>query len=131
MLTKRPSGFHSPVQNAVKGGALPPVRACNCFVCGKQARHYHHVDYDKPLEVIPVCVKCHSKVHLGYLVREETSIYYFRTTEEMSADIKELADSYGVSMSELARMAVEHFLRTKPIVTMAPDKSPTLKQKGR
>ena len=59
MLTKRPPDFHNPVQHAVNTGALPPARECNCFVCGKPAQHYHHVDYAKPLEVMPVCVKCH------------------------------------------------------------------------
>jgi predicted HNH restriction endonuclease len=25
--------------------------------------HYHHVDYSKPLEVIPVCAGCHKLWH--------------------------------------------------------------------
>ena len=51
----------------------------------------------------------------------KTGMQYFRTTKQMSKEIKEMADSYGVSQSELARMAVKYFLRNRPIITMAPD----------
>jgi DNA-directed RNA polymerase subunit M/transcription elongation factor TFIIS len=42
---------------------IPRASECFCFVCGNQADSNHHVDYDKPLEVIPVCAKCHFAWH--------------------------------------------------------------------
>lgn len=61
---------HDPVIRGVlvtralrRKGYLPPIKECDCFVCGKRAAHYHHVDYTKPHEVIPVCHKCHKSWH--------------------------------------------------------------------
>lgn len=35
-----------------------------CSACGSAERlHMHHPDYSKPLEVITLCVPCHSKQH--------------------------------------------------------------------
>ena len=35
-----------------------------CVICKKRlAKHKHHNDYDKPLEVLFVCVKCHWRLH--------------------------------------------------------------------
>ena len=53
----------SAVKNAVKRGALPRVTTQFCFMCGKPAEQYHHPDYSKPLEVIPVCRSCHMRWH--------------------------------------------------------------------
>ncbi len=52
------------VSRAVKDGVLPPVKTRQCQDCKKRnAQHYHHEDYDKPLEVIPLCVSCHHVRH--------------------------------------------------------------------
>lgn len=40
--------------------AHPSTLKCSC---GKQAAEYHHEDYSKPLDVIPLCKKCHTKRH--------------------------------------------------------------------
>ena len=35
-----------------------------CEVCGKAfAKHRHHKDYSRPLDIIWVCVSCHQKIH--------------------------------------------------------------------
>jgi hypothetical protein len=54
---------HALVRLAVVDGKLPEPTACDCFVCGGQAKQYHHIDYDKPLEVFPMCVSCHQGWH--------------------------------------------------------------------
>ena len=54
---------HLAVRNAVKHGALPRVSTCDCVDCGVPAVNYHHEDYSKPLEVEPLCKKCHVKRH--------------------------------------------------------------------
>jgi len=54
---------HLAVRNAVKHGDLPRVSTCDCVDCGIQAAEYHHEDYNKPLEVVALCKKCHFKRH--------------------------------------------------------------------
>ncbi len=53
----------------------------------------------------------------------KTGMQYFRTTEQMSKEIKECADAYDVTQTELVRMAVTYFIRTLPIITMAPEQT--------
>lgn len=49
-------------RTAVKNGTL--VRPVVCSECEEEARiEGHHEDYDKPLDVIWVCNKCHNKLH--------------------------------------------------------------------
>lgn len=45
---------------AVKIGFLPPPTDFDCQDCGKPAECYDHRDYNKPLDVDPVCVSCNS-----------------------------------------------------------------------
>lgn len=46
------------VKKAVKEGILPPVKTLNCVDCGRPGECYDHRDYNKPLDVVPVCRKC-------------------------------------------------------------------------
>lgn len=35
-----------------------------CLICKvNPAEQMHHEDYSKPLEIIPVCIKCHTQLH--------------------------------------------------------------------
>lgn len=43
------------VYKAVRRGDLPRVSTLKCLDCGAPATCYDHRDYDKPLEVQPVC----------------------------------------------------------------------------
>lgn len=56
------SGYASViVSNAVKRGDLPNLKTEDiaCVKCGmRRAVNYHHKDYNKPLDVIPVCHRC-------------------------------------------------------------------------
>jgi hypothetical protein len=45
------------VSKAVRNGILAPVKTLICVDCGSQAQCYDHRDYNKPLEVVPVCRK--------------------------------------------------------------------------
>lgn len=46
------------VQLAKTSGLLKPATSFACVDCGKQAAHYDHRDYAKPLAVDAVCVRC-------------------------------------------------------------------------
>jgi len=52
---------HSQVKKAIKNGILQPVKELKCKDCGCQAEIYDHKDYNKPLEVEPVCRSCNRK----------------------------------------------------------------------
>ena len=47
---------------AIETGRIPRPDTLVCS-CGKQAKEYHHPDYKKPLDVIPLCLKCHQDLH--------------------------------------------------------------------
>jgi ribosomal protein S27AE/post-segregation antitoxin (ccd killing protein) len=53
---------HHAVNHALKNGTINKPKLCER--CGKEKfLHAHHADYTKPLEVIWVCVICHSAIH--------------------------------------------------------------------
>lgn len=49
------------VSAAVKRGDLSPATSQVCVDCGEPATHYDHRDYNKPLDVQPVCRSCNKK----------------------------------------------------------------------
>jgi hypothetical protein len=51
------------VKLAIEKGLLPSLLNCNCFICKKPAKDYHHENYNEPLNVIPLCRYCHVKRH--------------------------------------------------------------------
>lgn len=59
---KQKHSAHIKVHNAVRSGKL--VRPKVCSDCDNESRlHGHHEDYNKPLEVIWLCPKCHREKH--------------------------------------------------------------------
>lgn len=53
--------FSNLVTKAIKAGRIPPIASRNCVDCGEKAAIYDHRDYNKPLEVEPVCVRCNTR----------------------------------------------------------------------
>lgn len=51
------------VNHAIVAGQLPHISRCECRDCGQQAHLYHHADYNKPLDVIPLCRACDRTRH--------------------------------------------------------------------
>ena len=54
---------------AVRQGRL--IKPDKCEDCHKSVTlTMHHEDYDKPLEVVWLCRKCHSKRHMDDIIRK-------------------------------------------------------------
>ncbi len=56
------------VNYAVIINKIPHIKTRRCYFCFEQAQEYHHYKgYERKfwLEVIPVCIKCHTKIHKG------------------------------------------------------------------
>ena len=51
------------VRTEVENGRIPHISTQNCVECGRPARYYHHEDYNKPLDVEPLCASCHGYRH--------------------------------------------------------------------
>ena len=53
------------VSHAIRAGKLPRADSLLCMNCFEQAKDYHHPNYEPEhwLDVIPVCKKCHRKIH--------------------------------------------------------------------
>lgn len=51
------------VRTAIENGSLPHPTTQNCKLCSNPAEEYHHTDYSKPLDVMPLCCACHDKKH--------------------------------------------------------------------
>ena len=52
---------HNIVGRAIKQGVLKPANQHICVDCSKPAFCYDHRDYNKPLDVVPVCRKCNHR----------------------------------------------------------------------
>lgn len=63
-------GDHDIVEKAVKRGVLVPPTECEqcnkggVFKDGRTSIQAHHCDYNKPLEVMWLCQKCHHRWHI-------------------------------------------------------------------
>ncbi len=55
------------VNYAVKTGKLPHISTQSCVHCGQEATEYHHPDYSRPLDVVPLCRSCHKRIHVSVL----------------------------------------------------------------
>lgn len=72
------------VRLAIRDKKLPYPEDCLCWICcigrwenPKVNIIYHHVDYDKPLDVFPLCRNCHIRLHIAigdYPYRSRTRI---------------------------------------------------------
>lgn len=54
---------HQTIRRAIKKGCL--IKGKICEICGIDNKQIegHHWDYDKPLDVVWCCRKCHNKIH--------------------------------------------------------------------
>lgn len=68
------------VAKAIKDGRLPPVADVPCRACGGKATSYHHHGYAEGMElaVVPVCPKCHSRIHHALIADPGTGHFWCR-----------------------------------------------------
>lgn len=57
---RRRTKCHNALIRAVRSGFIKKMA---CVMCGSQKSQAHHPDYDKPLDVMWLCPKCHRKEH--------------------------------------------------------------------
>ena len=61
-LVKKKKNAHLAIYRAIKSGEL--IKSKVCEVCGLGGKiQGHHEDYDDPLSVVWVCVRCHADIH--------------------------------------------------------------------
>jgi len=51
------------IRRAVETNKMPRPTQLQCEYCENQAEHYHHDDYNRPLDVTPLCRLCHEDLH--------------------------------------------------------------------
>jgi hypothetical protein len=65
-LNPRAARAHHLVYKAVKARKL--IRPESCSRCGKKCKpHAHHKDYEKPLDVLWLCIVCHESEHAAQI----------------------------------------------------------------
>lgn len=57
----KPASVEYAVLSAIRRGDLPHPKTLPCADCGRPAHSYDHRDYNKPLEVDPVCQHCNHR----------------------------------------------------------------------
>lgn len=76
---------HLAVSQALMAGDLAPATTCEACGTEKGARTassrcthvvYHHHDYSRPLDVIPLCRSCHTLIHNGKRPEPRTGRVY-------------------------------------------------------
>jgi hypothetical protein len=61
------------VRKAVREGRLPSVKSQCCVDCGGPAAGYDHRNYDKPLDVVPVCRSCNQRRGPAFVAANDLS----------------------------------------------------------
>ena len=62
------------VKKAIRKGLLAPVKTLTCVDCGKPSECYDHRDYNKPLDVVPVCRSCNFHRGAAIPVKKEIAV---------------------------------------------------------
>lgn len=75
IMNRKNHATHHVVRAAVKSGQLPHIDTQSCAHCGQAAAEYHHPDYSRPLDVVPLCHSCHKRVHVSVL-RDDAAFEY-------------------------------------------------------
>lgn len=98
---------HDIVYQARRKGLLVPKP---CERCGAARVEGHHEDYDKPLEVVWLCRKCHTKRHSELQPARWADEMKVRVTPKMKREVERLARRRMSTVSRIVREAIQEFL---------------------
>lgn len=107
------------VQKAVKDGAILPAAAFQCVDCGDAATDYDHRDYNKPLDVEPVCRACNLRrgpaiPRKGFFSHMFAVGYaHYRSRRSMSGILKCIGIEADLSGLPHHSIEIEHWLPFK------------------
>ena len=80
---------------AVKSGKIKKPEECSC--CGHNEKvNGHHKDYNKPLEVIWLCTKCHKFLHSRI---DQCTAYYEQQMKKKDEEIEKIKQNNKLSSS--------------------------------
>jgi len=107
----RSNSCHTLVVAAVKSGRLDAPATCEA--CGatresigwrhkKPAIIYHHYDYERPLDVIPMCWSCHIRTHCGKMPEPRTGRMYPTTLCRKLFEFNDLPGMVAEAIEQLA-----------------------------
>ena len=78
------------VSKHVRTGKIPPAKECVCVDCGKQAAHYDHREYMKPLDVVPVCISCNIKRGPAIDIKQMIADHLNVNVDDLKAAVEKL-----------------------------------------
>jgi hypothetical protein len=98
-------------RRAVESGRLVPPDSCSRCGSTDRAIHGHHTDYDRPLDVVWLCWKCHCEEHGGIFMRKKLdSQILVRVDDEVKAVLKEAASRQGRTLGNVVRRIIDAHL---------------------
>ncbi|MFI4963627.1 MAG: hypothetical protein ACHP6H_07215 [Legionellales bacterium] len=100
VMMLRRGGVHREVHKAIKRGELKLAKEQDCVDCGAIATCYDHRDYNKPLDVSPVCDRCDRVRGMGFP-------YVNRNSKEYSALLEKAKEWYNNNLNKGTKKARE------------------------
>jgi hypothetical protein len=103
---------HYAVSRAVRLGILSNLRKrrVGCIDCGKRAKVYDHRDYNRPLDVVPVCAGCNLRRGPAQFVKPpDFSIRYYgeflsvRIPEKFMEKLRSAARKKNMTLSAFVK----------------------------
>lgn len=128
------------VARAISKGLLPALNGLvACVDCGVVATEYDHRDYNRPLDVQPVCHQCNIRrgpakqlKRTRTFMREEREKVRNKTIRKLRSDglsLQAIGKHVGLSSQRIQQ--IMKMLRLKPARYMAKKKKPKRDQKAR
>jgi hypothetical protein len=103
------------VQRAIRRGELPHPSLSECVDCGEPAVFFDHRDYNRPLDVVPVCHSCNLKRGPAIPVhgRLTAVVARGRVPYTLRVRVGQLLDAFNVSRAVLegmpTKLSVDHW----------------------
>lgn len=126
---------------AIRNKMIPKAKELDCVDCENLAARYHHEDYAYPLDIIPLCEKCHSIRHASPKTIQVISTplvfknkYHRNSVKQIRKEFRDghsyndLAEKYGVSATTVYRVFLygHHSLKLQEGMGLKPKERPRL-----